>query len=1173
MRALRSLLAALTSRTLWTFLGLALLCGLIWQFGALVSVGEAVPLASDLARGLVVGCIVVGWLLSLLAAQLRAARRNQLFVTELAAPAPAAPDPGAAAVAEVGARFRQVMAEMKRSRVGGRRFLRDMPWYLLIGPPGTGKTTALRQSGLHFPIDPGADLQGVGGTRNCDWFFTEQAVLVDTAGRYVQQQSDPEADAAEWSGFLDLLKRHRGRRALNGVIVALSMTELLGPEPAPRAHGREIRKRLSELGQRLQIRLPVYLMVTKADLVPGFETFFAPLPARGREQVWGATLAPDERPEGGAVDREARALWQELEARVGPRLAEEATLADRAEIFRFPARMAEVEAPLRALIATLFGESRYEDSPWLRGFYFTSATQEGSPIDRMLGDLAGAFGLSPPAPPRRARSETRSYFLHDLLAKVIFPEAGLGRLDRAAEERRRWLWRGSVAGAALATAVAGLGFLLSFLGWSGAIEDQARLTADLSARLANVAARQAPTEPLDLPLALDAATAADAARTEPPSGPLAFIGPSAAAEIERAGTIAYERTLANVLAPRMVALLEASMWRQVRDPDDMLGALKAYFMLTGLAPYDRDFLTGWWQEELPQQAVLDPFPTEAARRHQLAALSLFGTQGDPIPPDEELVAAALASICTIPLAARAYGALMQDPAVTGLPDWIPGDEAGPNGARIFTRLSGKTLRVGLPGAFTFAGFHETILPLVPEVAAQATLDRTLFAGGCGGSAGASAATLEADILKLYSDDFIARWDGLLRDIRLAPLTDFATATAAMKDLASSDSALKRLLAAVVAETDLTRVPAPDAAPPEGLLKAASKKLGKVGKLVKGAAALSAGSAPPTEPPGLAVARHFEPLKGMVAEVEGVPPRIGDAELALGALANALQTAAANPDPQAALTAQGGLPTLTGGLTEVAARLPPPIDAWLEGLATDTASVTREAAIARLNARYRADILPFCRAATAGRYPFEPGSAIDVNTADFQRLFGPGGLFDGFTGDALGPWIDTTRHPWAWRADLGLDARSLAPFEAARRMRDGLFAGGIGPVMGFLLQATDLSPNAARVTLSLDGQQLVYMNAATPPVGMTWPGQNGTNLIVLSFTPLDGSAEAVTSESGAWAWLRLIGKGSLSPTAQPDLFRLRLAAGAYAARFDLRANSVENPLDLRLFGGFRCPDGF
>jgi type VI secretion system protein ImpL len=95
-------------------------------------------------------------------------------------------------------------------------------------PPRTGKTTALKQSGLHFPIDLSDDLKGVGGTRNCDWFFTEDAVLVDTAGRYVQQQSDPEIDAAEWLGFLDMLKKHRGKRALNGVILTLSLKELLG---------------------------------------------------------------------------------------------------------------------------------------------------------------------------------------------------------------------------------------------------------------------------------------------------------------------------------------------------------------------------------------------------------------------------------------------------------------------------------------------------------------------------------------------------------------------------------------------------------------------------------------------------------------------------------------------------------------------------------------------------------------------------------------------------------------------------------------------------------------------------------------------------------------------------------------------------------------------------------
>ena len=199
---------------------------------------------------------------------------------------------------------------------------------------------------------------------------------------------------------------------------------------------------------------------------------------------------------------------------------------------------------------------------------------------------------------------------------------------------------------------------------------------------------------------------------------------------------------------------------------------------------------------------------------------------------------ALEAICTVPLSVRAYNSLTGNPAVTSLPEWIPAETAGPNATKVLTRLSGKTLRIGLPGAYTYQGFHTVILPLIPEVAAEAALDRAVFAGGCAESSDTSVATLEVDILKLYSDDFIAQWDGLLRDVRLAPITDLSVATANLKDLASADSTLKRLLRAVVTETDLTAVP-PE--PEEGadatggIVKAATKKLGKLGALVsKGA---------------------------------------------------------------------------------------------------------------------------------------------------------------------------------------------------------------------------------------------------------------------------------------------------------------------------------------------------
>ena len=112
-----------------------------------------------------------------------------------------------------------------------------------------------------------------------------------------------------------------------------------------------------------------------------------------------------------------------------------------------------------------------------------------------------------------------------------------------------------------------------------------------------------------------------------------------------------------------------------------------------------------------------------------------------------------------------------------------------------------------------------------------------------------------------------------------------------------------------------------------------------------------------------------------------------------------------------------------------------------------------------------------------------------------------------------------------------------------------------------------------MTLNVDGQVLTYFNAATRPEPMTWPGRDGTNMITLSFAPVDGTSEAISSESGSWAFLRLIRGGALSKTAQPDVFALRLSARGFSSSFDLRANSVENPFDLTMFSGFNCPVGF
>jgi type VI secretion system protein ImpL len=517
--------------------------------------------------------------------------------------------------------------------------------------------------------------------------------------------------------------------------------------------------------------------------------------------------------------------------------------------------------------------------------------------------------------------------------------------------------------------------------------------------------------------------------------------------------------------------------------------------------------------------------------------------------------------------------------VASLPEWIPANFAGPNGSKVFTRRSGRTLRVGLPGAFTYSGFHDVVLELIEEVAAEAALDRTVFAGGCDESAETSIPALTADVLKLYYDDFIAQWDSFLRDIRLAPLTDLNVASDNLKDLSSADSALKRLVTAVVRETELTRVEdeADESASSGRPPRAASRvlgRLGKAGRLARQGMRLlpsTTGATAETDLSGAPVAEHFKPIKGAVAEIDGLPPQLDATVVALTALSNMIQTVSASPDPQEAIKRQGGLAELTGAVAAQARSLPGPLDDWLAGIAGDTTGLTERAVTGQLNAIWRAEVLPFCQAALANRYPFDPGSAVDVNIRDFARLFGPGGMIDAFINDHLIGYVDTTSTPWRWRADFGLSPSVLAAFQQARQIRDELFAGGSGPVMNFTLEPKDLSTGAARVTLNLDGQILTFFHNATRPEPMSWPGSDGTGVVTLAFQPVAGSPEVLVTETGSWAWLRMLRSGQFTGTTLPEVYRLRLAGRGHYADFELRASSVENPYSLEMFARFTCPE--
>ena len=124
---------------------------------------------------------------------MRASRATDKLMTGVAKSAAAEPADRATRRVQLRERFEEAVAALKQNQRQAAAGLYDLPWYVFIGAPGSGKTTALVNSGLKFPLEQrigkGA-LRGVGGTRNCDWWFTDEAVFLDTAGRYTTQDSD-----------------------------------------------------------------------------------------------------------------------------------------------------------------------------------------------------------------------------------------------------------------------------------------------------------------------------------------------------------------------------------------------------------------------------------------------------------------------------------------------------------------------------------------------------------------------------------------------------------------------------------------------------------------------------------------------------------------------------------------------------------------------------------------------------------------------------------------------------------------------------------------------------------------------------------------------------------------------------------------------------------------------
>ena len=997
--------------------------------------------------------------------------------------------------------FERAVDRLKGSRLAGdgpfrsgTRALYALPWYVMIGPPGAGKTTALVNSGLRFPA--GTDrVRGVGGTRNCDWFFSSKAILLDTAGRYTTEAEDQD----EWFSFLDSLKKHRPRRPANGVLVAISLSDLIGAsQDEIQWHAETVRKRIDELLSRLGVRLPVYVLFTKADLVQGFAEFFGDLGRKEREQVWGRTFAEGEAT-GHAAETAFRNAFGRLAASLtdwrNEKLNRELKREERHRVYAFPLEFATLEEPLAQFVDGLFLPNPFGEEPLFRGVYFTSGTQEGAPIDRVVRAMAARFDLPetyPEAPP--AHLEPKSYFLKELFTEIVIPDQHLVRPTGKAARKRSLASVGAVVGGILAFTLFGLAVAQAAVRSRAEIQQAKQVAAEAAAvqwadqapvrmgagsvaaggmgaaltvpaKLARLDAlraesdRMAESEPISL-LGLGRRRTlaaplrdlyADRARGFVETYALAPImqslrsgGTRTGGGFEAAAGLADDPLVADPLAANTGAAAAAGRRQRVYND------LRAYLLLTEEASRlgDDDALRSYLKLHLgalAQVAAIGADTTgrgqqaEAAKRQAVAYVdALARGEAQPFAAESGLVASARREIYEPPSVAGIYNRIKEEALVRldpfTLTDAVPGPYLGlfEGGAAV-------------PGAFTRRGWEEVVRPAFRAASQDPNRDDWVMdrEGATLPDAMSDPEEVRAQLQAQYFREYVGAWERFMGSVRYAKPGTLADASRALRTLSStSDSPLLWLLAVVTDQTTLS----------DGLAADAQALAGDIAEgvadQVKRQAQARTRGVVRSSPTNLnrddaqhPVDRAFAGLHQLKAP--DAPSGQASAELyaaleAFGRLADALGAFDADPAGAADYAAQvmardgGPLGDALRSLESAGRGLPTPVR---DALLTEPVDVAWGGVLAQaqrhLDSRWREAVYDPYRATLAERFPLDPRSQQDVPVQDFERFFAPtSGAVAAFRSETLAPFMTTDG-----RGQKTWRGRGLGISSAAQRALD------------------------------------------------------------------------------------------------------------------------------------------
>lgn len=1095
---------------------------LLWCFGPLISIGHFVPFQSIVGRLLMQLVIIIAALVPYYLAVFHEVGGDyRLAITSL--------------FANIKGHFNTIYQKLltyidrcqfkrkltfKRDEAGKR--FKKTPCYLVMGSPKSGKSQLLMNNSM-VRVSPefyGKEAVALSkGSDTASWHFFNEAIFVEQA--LLEDSGDP-VDAKR---YIKLLKKRQKRKPINGVVLTFSMTELLlAKHEDRRSFVAHFIAQIKMINQMLKVVVPVYVMLTKADLVSGFTEFFSDMSKEDLAQVWGVSFPLDNQHTVKDLihtfDKEYAQMMARLSQRVLWTLDVEKNQQAREMIYRFPQQMQLFRKPVAALVEEIFSSQLDNTILNLRGIYFTSSEQKGEPYNFFLHIIGKRYNLTS-SHQHEQEHHNENYFSDKVFSQVMLPESRVFGLTRRQSKLRTFAYRSIFI---LAPAV----FIATTLAFNSAYHSTIANIDFVANQVATYHLALDKLSPSDdhiadtLP-ALDALHHAVNYSSATGMHQLLFVAHS----LTHASNQALDRSLHSLFLPRVAANLEATMNQGGLSTNTLYASLKGYLAFSPSHYTNADAIRA------PMEIIIaDQYPKpemQASLRYYLnrsADLSI-----DRLPLDKVLTNKVRLALQQVVPSQRAYALLTIKALASNLPAINLPSVIGQG----YTEVFSDQPKI-VDALYTKKGYEQVYSNNYQSIAEQVANDNKDIGLHAEHDNTQSLDSIVAEVQKDYGNNYLSAWQSTLASIHIQNFTSYADAITKIKVLSGNNSPMTKLLAIVNDNT----------ASVDGN--------------------------------GVDIANHYHDFNNF-SQSSITSSQWQSARKQLQLLVNYLTAIKQSSDVDAAsfkaakqYMQQQNNPLYRFSI--IANQAPKPLQQWLQSIANNVWQLINQHAMSYINSQYQAQVLSEYADHIRGRYPLHQTANNEVSISAFTHFFKQSGTLSRFFSQYIKPFINTDKQIWQLYSPaghhLGFSHHDLDAFKRMQRIQDLYFDAESKQLsLHFAIKPINLDPRAKNIILTVGDKQMIYAHGPQRPMNLSWPldvDNQATKLVITSFS----DRRNVFSAEGSWSVFKVFSNHSMTENAHSSGYLFHVHMGNHDASYEIISDAPLAAFHLAGINGFTLP---